>query len=291
MSDVHPDNEGMVDEEVGVEEAKPNTTEAPTESKTMEIAGHTFDETQLPLFVVLLSSVVLLIATGAHYDWGNYSKYGGYAISVSSISLSLSCLAILMVKFSEDLYNKVGKQMNLLNFVWSFVGACFLTFDKPFTETGNGYFAAWTCVFACAMSCGMDAKSFGSNVKGLGSVMGLLASSLVVIVASIAPIREDCFDPANCTQDPNRSEAVYALALSCVTFFLLGLVMLMDKKDKRMPANLYFATLAILSMCWIIMACLVTFRGPFDVTGNGYFGSWVGALTCSMTAFAAKKAL
>ena len=137
----------------------------------------------------------------------------------------------------------------------------------------------------------MDAKSFGSNVKGLGSVMGLLASSLVVIVASIAPIREDCFDPANCTQDPNRSEAVYALALSCVTFFILGVVMLMDKKDKRMPANLYFATLAILSMCWIIMACLVTFRGPFDVTGNGYFGSWVGALTCSMTAFAAKKAL
>ena len=63
MSDVHPDNKGMVDEEVGVEEAKPNI-EAPTESKTMEIAGHMFDETQLPLFVVLLSSVVLLIATG-----------------------------------------------------------------------------------------------------------------------------------------------------------------------------------------------------------------------------------
>ena len=68
MSDVHPDNEGMVDEEVGVEEAKPNTTEAPTESKTMEIAGHMFDETQLPLFVVLLSSVVLLIATGEFHS-------------------------------------------------------------------------------------------------------------------------------------------------------------------------------------------------------------------------------
>jgi len=282
MSDVHPDNEGMVDEEVGVEEAKPDTTEAPIESKTMDIAGHSFDETQLPLFVVLISSVVLLIATGAHYDWGNYSKYAGYAISVSSISLCLSGLAILMVKFSEDMYNKTGKQMNMLNFVWSFVGACFLTFDKPFTETGNGYFASWAMVFACAMSCGMDAKSFGCNVKGLGSVMGLLASSLVVIVASIAPIRDE---------DPNRSEAVYALALSCVTFFVLGLVMLMDKRDKSMPANLYFGTLAILCMCWIVMACLVTFRGPFVGTGNGYFASWAGALTSSFAAFAAKRAL
>lgn len=53
-----------VDEEVGVEEAP--ATPAP---KTMEVAGVTLTEAQVPLTIVLLSSIVLLIAVGAEYDW------------------------------------------------------------------------------------------------------------------------------------------------------------------------------------------------------------------------------
>ena len=35
----------------------------------MEVAGVTLNEAQLPLFIVLIASIVLLIATGAEYDW------------------------------------------------------------------------------------------------------------------------------------------------------------------------------------------------------------------------------
>ena len=63
MSDVHPD------EEVGVEEAPPETTTA-TESKTMvDVAGHDISETQLAVFITFVASIVLLIATGVTYDW------------------------------------------------------------------------------------------------------------------------------------------------------------------------------------------------------------------------------
>ena len=77
MSDVHPatpDKEGMVDEEVGVEEAPETTTT--TESKTMvDVAGHDINETQLAVFITFVASIVLLIATGVKYDWSVSSNY------------------------------------------------------------------------------------------------------------------------------------------------------------------------------------------------------------------------
>ena len=238
-------------------------------------------------------------------------------MSVSCVTMGLSGIHLLMSKFTEDLHTKFGKHMCSLMFVWSFIGACFLTFDKPFVNTGNGYFSAWATVFGSAMAMGVNAEALGSKLKGLGSVMSLLASSVVVFLASAAPIRDD---------DPNKSEAFYACILAVVTFVVLGLVVLMDNRDKALPPKLYFGMMAIFSACWIVMAFLVTFRGPFDVTGksigsfplccffmlivinktyihyhiicllflslgNGYFGSWVGALASSFATFAAKKAL
>lgn len=45
----------------------------------------------------------------------------------------LSFFGLLLTKVKEDLYDKVGKPMNMLVFLYSFVGACFLTFKEPFT--------------------------------------------------------------------------------------------------------------------------------------------------------------
>ena len=180
-------------------------------------------------------------------------------MSISSVSLGLSGIHLLMSKFTEDLHTKFGKHMCSLMFVWSFIGACFLTFDKPFVNTGNGYFSAWATVFGSAMAMGVNAEALGSKLKGLGSVMSLLASSVVVFLASAAPIRDE---------DPNKSEAFYACILAVVTFVVLGLVVLMDNRDKALPPKLYFGMMAIFSACWIVMAFLVTFRGPFDVTGK-----------------------
>ena len=195
--------------------------------------------------------------------------------------MALSFIGIAMTKFAQDKLTMVGKLLNAVNFVYSFVGACFLTFDKPFDQTSNGYFAAWTIVYGSAMAMGMTSNAFGSAIKGLGAVMGLLASSLVVILASITPIKDEM----------NKSEAFYALVLSCVTLVFILLILGLDKMNKPMPRIISFLAFAILAVCWVISASLVTFRGPFEVTGNGYFASWAGALMASMATFAAKGAL
>ena len=98
---------------------------------------------QLPLIIVLVASIILLIATGAEYKWSYYGSYEKYAISISSISLSISGISLLLHKFATDLYEKVGKNLSLLNFTWSFVGACFLTFNSPFEKVSISVFVVY----------------------------------------------------------------------------------------------------------------------------------------------------
>jgi len=52
-----------------------------------------------------------------------------------------------------------------------------------------------------------------------------------------------------------------------------------------------YGLLVILIIFWFIVACLVTFRGPFEQTGNIYFGSWAADAASSMAAFAANKGM
>jgi heme/copper-type cytochrome/quinol oxidase subunit 4 len=280
----------MVDEELvvgGGEEGSAKVAPAPdagaAEGKTMAEA-ETKCESQFPLFLVMVASVVLLVATGAAYDWNirDIGGFSGYAITVPFVSLAASLIGLLMNRFWKK-GSKFGHYLNILCFLYSMIGACFLTFKEPLTVTGNGYFAAWTVAYASALTIGMNTDEVGTFVKELGSVMGLLISSVVVIIACAPPIRDDV---------PNQSEAIYAMILAIVTaVIILGFMMMDMWKDWKMPNMMNYLVYGVLAGCWIIEACLVTFRGPFVVTGNGYFGSWAGAATSTWTAFQALNKL
>lgn len=284
MTDEQRDEEAVPVEEQPTPEFVPEQAAALPASEpkpAMAIAGIPLNQTQFPLFIVLVASIVLMIALGAHYEWKNngVSSYAGYTISVASIAMILSFIGLILTKVNEGLYETGGMPMNGFCFVYSFVGACFITFNEPFTTTGNGYFATWAMVYASAMTLGMKAENLGSNIRGLGALVGLFASSLVVIIATITPIKDG----------KDKNEAVYAMVLACFSFAFVLLALGMDQKGRGMPGIGYFGALAILAICWVICACLVTFRGPFETTGNGYFASWAAAATCAMAAFAAKN--
>ena len=196
--------------------------------------------------------------------------------------MAASLIGLFLARFHNK-SSTIGHHLNILCFLYSFIGACFLTFKEPFLATSNGYFAAWTTVYASALALGMNADEIGSTIKNLGSVMGLLISSIVVIIACVPPIRDD---------DPHDNEAMYATILAALTaVIILGSIMLGKTNYAKMPAMWNYLLYGILAVCWIIEAALVTFRGPFVITGNGYFGSWAGAATASMAAFKALHSL
>jgi fumarate reductase subunit D len=282
------DENQMVDEEMvgSGDSAKvaPAPDVATTEGKTMTDSESTKCGSQFALFLTLVASVVLVVATGAAYDWNirNIGGFSAYAITVPFVSLAASLIGLLMARFYKK-PSKIGHYLNILCFLYGFIGACFLTFKEPLTMTGNGYFAAWTVAYASALTVGMNTDEVGSFIKNLGSVMGLLVSSVVVIIACSSPIRDE---------DPNQSEAIYAMILSLITVVIILGFMMMDMwKNWKMPNMMNYLVYGILAGMWIIEACLVTFRGPFVVTGNGYFGSWAGAATASWTAYEALNKL
>lgn len=245
------------------------------------------DESTKPLLVVVVASVILLISTGYEYGWGKLESqllngggdcYYGYVMSIPVITLLLSLSSI-------PIQPKFGKGVNLLLFIYAFVGACCLTFHAPFTITGNGYFAAWTIAYGSAAAMGMDIQS--KSIKGIGSVMNLLLSSLVVIVALIAPLRSMTMMGAS--TELERFAIIFAIAIASttVTFILCSLVL---DNATRFSSISYLVMYTLLAVCWITMAYFTTIVGPFTDTGNGYFASWAGAMFSSTAAFTAMEA-
>jgi hypothetical protein len=151
-------------------------------------------------------------------------------------------------------------------------------------QTSNGYFAAWATVYGCAMSLGMDTNTFKTNVRGLGSMMGHFAASIVLLIACIPKIQ------TLMKGSKQRNNAIYALSVACFSASIMLALISMDRKGKQLGGMANLGLMTVLALCWIVAACLVTFPGPFQDTGNGYFSAWAGFITAAYAAKAAYKA-
>lgn len=269
-----------------------NNTDMENGNQTDDVVGSEagflsskISDVQFPLILVLASSIVLLIAVTT---WEQDIQSRAYAISVPALTMCLSLGGILATLFQESVYAVYGFWLTHILFYWNFSGACFLTFSSPFTTTGNGYFAAWACVMTSAMAMGFSADAFKDSVKGLGSLMGLGASSGVVIIALIGFV-------GGGAPDNTRGESIYAMVVACFTAILVMGLMYFQKQQQqgsspdRTEGMIKFAFLSTFAILWLVLACLVTFRGPFVTTGNGYFASWAGAVCACFAAFNAKN--
>mmetsp|Transcript_15879 Transcript_15879/g.25904 ORF Transcript_15879/g.25904 Transcript_15879/m.25904 type:complete len:315 (-) Transcript_15879:170-1114(-) len=91
------------------------------------------------LFLILLTSIVELAAAGvACHNSSNCNNQTAFAVAIGAISI----LWVLpfMILSSLDLFELYGS--SLLACFW-IVGAGVLTFDQPFSFTGNGFFSTW----------------------------------------------------------------------------------------------------------------------------------------------------
>lgn len=164
----------------------------------------------------------------------------------------------------------VGHLLSAFLFVWWSVAAGILTFQNPFTGTGNGYFATWTGFIASVAGLGMSAERVASAVAGASPLLGWLAASVVLLCSLPDFICRNC---------PHQGEAIYALVvaiLSIITAILFLALEYAGKADSVALAKMY--VLLMFSVMWIVAACATTFVYPFVYTGNGYFSVWIGVV-------------
>lgn len=107
-------------------------------------------------------------------------------------------------------------------------------------------------------------------LDSLNDIMDLGAAALVFMIALATE-----FDAG---LEKYEGEAIYAIIIAVLTVVLI-LVMTLYKY-KNPDATIRFESILMfhVAVAWIIAAILVTFRGPFSITGNGYFVAWIGTL-------------
>jgi hypothetical protein len=197
-----------------------------------------------------------------------------FSLSPAVIAMFFSLVGYALSSMEKS-DTKLFSVLNLFLFVWNFIGTCTLTFGGPFKITSNGYFAAWGIVFFAIMALGVTATQMKEEFHStLGSLMGILASSVVLIVAIVWQ-----------GFDVHKNELIYAIIVAALSIPLaLGLA------SRNTTSKLDVGALLVFAILWIVAACELTFRGPFTVTGNGYFSAWFGAVTSVFAVMAAKRA-
>ena len=157
-----------------------------------------------------------------------------------------------------------------------------MTFGEPFKNTGNGYFGSWGMVVFATMGLGVSVAQAKEASHGVtGPLFSLFATSIIVVVAiSTEGLGSD---------NQQKGESIYALVVACLSIFLaLGLIKKVDL-DNGQADMLAFGVLACFAILWIVAASLVTFKGPFTLTGNGYFASWGAAIASTVAAVKSKR--
>lgn len=232
-------------------------------------------EKQMPFLGQLLVAPILILASTLAET--SSAKNYGFATAVGVVAILFSAGGLYLLQKGE-MYNQqltalpilgpcsVGYTLSLVNFIWWGVAAGILTFSGPFTVTGNGYFAVWAGFFASALGVGITQD----QLKDLNQTIRLATASLV-IVCSVPSQLGGLFDP----------EAIFALTLACFT--LVFCIITTNFANLLTQQNAFYMLMG-LTLLWVIEAALVTFRGPFTETGNGYFASWGAAFLCIVSA-------
>lgn len=247
---------------------------------------YTVHNRQIPYIGQMIASVVLLIAiTTLKKDAVNVDvKNEGFGIAACIIALLLAICGVALVRNAPLAENVIGTYpyigtttylggLSYLMFIWWFLTACILTFSGPFLVTSNGYFSSWLGVACATVGIGITPEAMKSQASNLGYLNGVWVASIILI----------CAVPSYIGQGKDyHGESVYALVVGVLS---LVCVMMLSVYPDLLGSSMRFQPFIMFAIAnWVVMACIVTFRGPFIDTGNGYFSVWVGAILCCMAA-------
>jgi len=248
------------------------------------------------ILIIIFCSLVVLISSSAavgRKDTANalagVAVMNGaaeeFGVAVGTISLIFCCFIVLFAKYKPDKFSnwtlpKVKGEWSMLQcftaflVVWWGAGAAVLTFFSPFTSTSNAYFAVWAAFAASVLMCTSAfqraSSAFGrasslredANVK---SLVGLALASAVVLFSCIEYV------------GLGDGKATFGLIVGCTSTLLATILYyLVDRKKAGIPLKKLFAALFV--VLWIASAVVLTFDGPFGVTGNGYFATWLALI-------------
>lgn len=104
-------------------------------------------------------------------------------------------------------------------------------------------------------------------LKNATPLVSLAFCSFVLLLATIPWVGRNVF----------YWESIFAIAVTIITIAVVGFLFYKHQRNSDVPGA-SFHVVVFLAIMWIFTAGIVTFRGPFLITGNGYFSAWAGAI-------------
>ena len=270
-----------------------NNDEAATTHFAMAGYQIDIDNGMLPFMGILASSLILLIALlTPDYEMPNKN----YGVTLSILSMICSMMGMYMLlndKNKKELYHKtignnitvpilqtpltVGIILSYFLFLWNFIGTCVLTFDAPFLIVGNGWVAAWAMVGFSFLILGLHSDAVVETIEHWGYSSSILMGASVIQLAAVIPRFTDDIPG-------QQGQLVYSLLMCVATIAFVIVVGFSHQSSSSTSsptqglATYEVVAFAILAFLWLLLACLVTFQGPFQAVGNGWFSAWAGFL-------------
>jgi len=213
------------------------------------------------LIVFVQSAIALSRPTGIPPAGDPYpagpKKYG---ISVGVISFAFCAMLLMLARFKPAVFTdftvpKVPGNLTIMQAfaIWVAVACSMLMLGALIDRVGTAF-----------QSMSNSPIHADGNAK---SLIALTVSSAVVMFASIEFVGQ------------GEGEAIFSLVVGIFSMlFTLLIFYLADRKKIGMRPQQ--AAASLLLALWCAEISVTTFYRPFNVTGNGFFGSWL-ALCCS----------
>jgi len=233
--------------------------------------------------LLITSTIVVAQASQNCNNADKCESWNAYAIALGCVSLFMSFGLVLRIycKKPEKSIKWINKYMPYLSVfltLWWGVGVATCTFDGPFENTGNGFFATWIAFFISIYICQITIAKFGSVLKrcknDIGDpqqrVMGMIWVLSFAEAYSCLLQMDERTVPGN---EKSSAQEEWGLACSLVSAGLIIIFLFLEPRLQRLrgqPGLLAY----FLVPWWLFGAGVLTFDEPFTVTGNGYFCAW-----------------
>eukprot|EP01064_Diplonema_japonicum_P031608 TRINITY_DN5710_c0_g1_i1.p1 TRINITY_DN5710_c0_g1~~TRINITY_DN5710_c0_g1_i1.p1 ORF type:complete len:343 (+),score=66.32 TRINITY_DN5710_c0_g1_i1:53-1081(+) len=273
---------------MGVEEGTVPSVAQPPPSAPQEgtVARDLMDESDVfawagRIAMLSIGSLVVMIEAARECDkrpdFGTRDKctsYEAWAVACSTISLALTLFLLVAWKLgmlrSPTFPVPHGELVTAVFFLclWA-AGAGTITTKEPFAnEVGNGYLGTWLCFFISAGLAVQKTPQLQSAVSSMASAgtdlaMICCASAVLVLQSSV-----DCSESDNIVYD-NKCSGKLAYALSVGVVSLVAALCGIFFRAHMPPVP--FAV--FLCLWWSAAWFVVTFFGPYEAIGNGYFST------------------
>jgi hypothetical protein len=251
-------------------------------SSTLVLAlSHYFADKCVP--VIGIASLALVVQASSDCD--DINKRGGdcgseasghiaYAIAVGVVSLILT----LSWLYGLQTYPRLQMPVSLFLALWWSLAAGLLTFDEPYTDCGNAYFATWIGTIFSNIFAYQSSVQYQSYASSLMSQLEH-QPCFIILLASIVEL---ACAADNCDNDNGRNckgEDQFAVWVGCLSIITcLVPVIAAFKLPNGLSPDAFKIIAAVLFAIWIPGVYVLTFRNPFRDLGNAYFATWFAAL-------------